>query len=121
PCKHLAGRRMFQMMHDKHAARVQAGKFCTLYPPTEECALRMLRRLEADLAGVSGPFVLTDRRFGTSECVSYRYGGFRSRARVNSDGAEVHFMVGPDGTEIEDERRPEFRLPAGMSDPFRQE
>jgi len=121
PFKHLAGRRMFLLMHDKHAARVQAGKFCTLYPPTEESALRVLHRLEGELAGVSGPYVLTDRRFGASECVSYRYGGFRSRARVNGDGMEAHFMTGPDGTEIEDERRPEFRLPAGLTDPFRQE
>jgi hypothetical protein len=117
--KHLAGRRMFVLMHDKHAARVQAGKFCTLYPPTQQCALELMQRLSRELSGVSGPFVLTDRRVGTSECVSYRYGGFRSRARVNSDGMQVHFLVGPDGTEVEDERRPEFRLPAGLSDPFR--
>lgn len=118
--KHLAGRRAFQLMHDKHAARVQAGKFCTIYPPTQQCALELMRRLEHELRGVSGPFVLTDRRFGSSECVSYRYGGFRSRARVNSDGMQVHFLIGPDGEEIEDERRPEFRLPAGMFDPFRE-
>jgi tRNA A-37 threonylcarbamoyl transferase component Bud32 len=119
--KHLAGRRMFVLMHDKHAARVQAGKFCALYPPTQQCALELMQRLSRELSGVSGPFVLTDRRFGTSECVSYRYGGFRSRARVNSDGMQVHFLVGPDGTEIEDERRPEFHLPAGLSDPFREQ
>ena len=121
PFKHLAGRRMFLLMHDKHAVRVQAGKFCTLYPSTQECALQLLRRLEATLSGVSGPFVLTDRRFGASECVSYRYGAFRARARVDTDGVEVHVLVGPDGTEIEDERQPEFRLPPGISDPFRQE
>ena len=80
-----------------------------------------MRRLAAELSGISGPYVLTDRRFGTSECVSYRYGGFRSRTRLDGDGAEVHYLIGPDGTEIEDERRPEFRLPAGLSDPFRQE
>jgi serine/threonine protein kinase len=121
PFKHLAGHRMFLLMHDKHAARVQSGKFCTLYPPTDECALRMLRRLTADLAGVSGPFVLTDRRFGASECVSYRYGAFRARTRVDAEGTRLHTMLGPDGQEIDDERLPEFRLPPGMPDPFRQE
>jgi tRNA A-37 threonylcarbamoyl transferase component Bud32 len=121
PFKHLAGRRMFLWMHDKHAVRVQAGKFCTLYPPTEHCALQMLRRLEADLSGISGPFVLTDRRFGMSECVSYRYGAFRNRTRVDAEGVEVHTMLGPDGQEMEDQRSPEFLLPPGVSDPFLKE
>ena len=84
--KHLAGRDTFLMMHGRHAARVQSGKFCALYPPTEQCAGLMLRRLAEELAGISGPYVLTDRRFGASECVSYRYGAFRNRKRVAADG-----------------------------------
>ncbi|MBW8792378.1 MAG: class III lanthionine synthetase LanKC [Streptomyces sp.] len=116
--KHLAGRRMFLLAHDKHAARVQSGKFCTLYPPTQECAWLVLRRLEKDLAGIRGPFVLTDRRFGASECVSYRYGAFRGRMRVDADGTRVDTIVGVDGRVIDDERRPQFQLPEGISDPF---
>jgi hypothetical protein len=98
--------------------RVQSGKFCTLYPKTEEYAWSILRRLETDLSGIRGPFVLTDRRFGASECVSYRYGAFRNRTRVDADGTQVHTMAGPDG-EIDDKRRPEFYLPPGVNDPFR--
>jgi hypothetical protein len=120
PFKHLAGRETFLMAHDKHANRVQSGKFCTLYPPTEKCALRMLRRLAEDLSGVSGPLVLSDRRFGASECVSYRYGAFRGRTRVDAEGAQVYTMLGPDGREIDDERRPVFHLPPGVADPFRE-
>lgn len=121
PFKHLIGHSAFLLLHDKHGARVQAGKFCTLYPPTQQCALQALQRLEADLSGISGPFVLTDRRFGMSECVSYRYGAFRGRTRVEADGTQLETMIGPDGHEIVDERVPEFRLPPGISDPFRQE
>ena len=120
PFKHLAGHRTFLLAHDKHANRVQSGKFCTLYPPTEECALRLLRRLSEDLAGISGPFVLSDRRFGESECVSYRYGAFRGSVRVDAEGNQIHTMAGADGRDIDDERRPEFHLPPGVSDPFRQ-
>jgi hypothetical protein len=120
PFKHLAGHRMFLLAHDKHAARVQSGKFCTLYPPTEECAHRMLARLATDLSGVGGPYVLTDRRYGASECVSYRYGAFRGRTRVDAEGNHVHTMIGPDGVEIDDDRRPVFHLPPGVTDPFRQ-
>ena len=120
PFKHLAGRRTFLLVHDKHGTRVQAGKFCALYPPTEQCALLILRRLEAELSGISGPFVLTDRRFGASECVSYRYGAFRGRTRVDAEGHQVPTMTGPDGHQIDDERLPKFHLPPGVSDPFRQ-
>lgn len=120
PFKHLAGRRMFLLAHGKHAARMQSGKFCTLYPPTEQDALRLMERLAAELSGVGGPFVLTDRRFQDSECVSYRYGAFRGRTRVTAEGTRVDIMVGPDGEEVDDERRPAFHLPPGVDDPFRQ-
>ncbi|MEV5754596.1 class III lanthionine synthetase LanKC [Actinoallomurus sp. NPDC052308] len=120
PFKHLAGREMFLHAHGKHANRVQSGKFCTLYPPTEDRALRILRRLAEDLSGISGPFVLSDRRFGASECVSYRYGAFRGRVRVDAEGERVPVMLGPDGREIDDERGPAFHLPPGVVDPFRQ-
>ncbi len=119
--KHLAGRRTFLLMHGKHAHRVQAGKFCALYPPTEQDALLLLRRLEAELSGIDGPFVLTDRRFGASACVSYRYGAFHSRTRTDADGHRVHSMSGTDGQDIDDQRLPKFHLPPGVSDPFRQE
>jgi len=120
PFKHLAGRRTFLLLHGKHGTRVQAGKFCALYPPTERRARAILHRLEAELAGISGPYVLTDRRFGASECVSYRYGAFRGRVRVDAEGHQVPTMIGPDGVEIDDERAPRFQLPAGVSDPFRE-
>lgn len=111
PFKHLAGRQMFLFAHDKHAARVQSGKFCTLYPRDEEQCRTMLLRLADDLSGIDGPYVLTDRRFGESECVSYRYGAFRGRTRLDADGMRVDTMIGPDGQEIDDERRPRFWLP----------
>ncbi|MGW4111181.1 class III lanthionine synthetase LanKC [Actinosynnema sp. NPDC004786] len=119
PFKHLAGRAIFLQAHAKHADRVQSGKFCTLYPPDEAGASAVLERLAADLAGVGGPLVLTDRRFGDSGCVSYRYGAFRARARVEADGTRVPTLTGPDGREVDDERRPSFHLPAGIEDPFR--
>jgi serine/threonine protein kinase len=119
--KHLAGRRTFLLMHGKHGTRVQAGKFCALYPQAQQDALAIMQRLETDLSGISGPYVLTDRRFGASESVSYRYGAFRGRTRIDGDGYQVHTMLGPDGQEIDDERKPQFHLPPGMSDPFRDE
>lgn len=117
--KHLAGRGVFLRAHDKHANRVQSGKFCTLYPPTEQSAEWLLRRLAEELSGISGPYVLSDRRYGESECVSYRYGAFRGRMRVDAEGASVPTMLDAEGREIDDDRRPEFHLPPGVTDPFR--
>lgn len=116
--KHLTGRQYFLLMHDKHGNRVQSGKFCALYPSTPQLAHALLERLERELSGVAGPYVLTDRRFGSSHCVSYRYGAFRPRYRLRPDGTRVPTLLAVDGTEVPDERRPEFLLPAGVADPF---
>lgn len=116
--KHLAGQRYFLAMHHKHAGRVQSGKFCALYPSTPRLAGEVMQALERDLAGVAGPYVLTDRRFGSSRCVSYRYGAFLDRSRLEPDGSRTAVLVTADGRETLDERRPAFRLPDGIADPF---
>ncbi|RDI68003.1 class III lanthionine synthetase LanKC [Nocardia pseudobrasiliensis] len=116
--KHLTGRQYFLWMHGKHGSRVQSGKFCALYPPTPQLAYALLERLERELSGIAGPYVLTDRRFGSSQCVSYRYGAFRARSRLRPDGTRIPTMLALDGAEVPDERRPGFLLPAGIADPF---
>lgn len=118
PFKHLRGERFFLWMHGKHADRVQSGKFITLYPPAPELAHDMLVSLERQLAGFDGPYILTDRRFGSSTCVSYRYGAFLEANRLQSDGTCVPVISDVDGRQIEDERRPAFVLPQGITDPF---
>ncbi len=118
PFKHLTGRRFFLWLHSKHGSRVQSGKFCTLYPPTPQVAHEVLERLGRDLAGVAGPYVLTDRRYGDSQCVSYRYGAFRARHDLQADGTERPTMLSLSGAEVPDERRAEFLLPEGVQDPF---
>jgi hypothetical protein len=50
--------------------------------------------------------------------VSYRYGAFRSRHRLEADGTRTPIILAPDGTDVTDERGPEFRLPTGVIDPF---
>jgi len=121
PFKHLAGHLTFLALHGKHGTREQAGKFCALYPPDLPTTWQLLRRLEAALSGVSGPYVLTDRRFGSSECVSYRYGAFRGRHRIDAEGNRIPVLIGPTGEELDDQRKPVFHLPPGVSDPFRPE
>lgn len=50
---------------------MQAGKFCAAYPGDAERARRLMERLERDLAGEVGVFVLTDRRYGDSNVVHF--------------------------------------------------
>ncbi len=87
-------------------------------PADPELARRVLERLAGELSGIAGPYVLTDRRFGESECVSYRYGAFLRQSRPAADGTRILTLPGPDGLPIDDDRGPVFRLPPGIVDPF---
>lgn len=118
PFKHLRSRQVFLWIHHKHGPRQQAGKFCAIYPADPAAAERLMTALAAALAGERGPYVLTDRRFGSSQVVSYRYGGFTPRSRVQPDGTRLPLLVAPDGTEVVDQRLPRFHLPEWVSDPF---
>lgn len=118
PFKHIAAERFFLTLHEKHGSRVSSGKFCAAYPPDQEAARELLVRLETALADLDGPYVLTDRRFGSSRCVSYRYGAFVGTHTVLHDGTKRLTMRGSDGRQIPDERRPMFLLPPGVLDPF---
>src|SRR5207249_2000308 len=86
PFKHLSCSRFFLLTGHKHAARQQAGKFIAAYPPDQATARRLLQALAEALADREGPFVLTDRRYGRSSVVHYRYGAFVPRQRVRADG-----------------------------------
>jgi tRNA A-37 threonylcarbamoyl transferase component Bud32 len=118
PFKHVATDWIFLWLHHKHGPRTQSGKFCTLYPGGERAARSVMEALSAALPGESGPYVLTDRRFGSSGVVSYRYGAFSKRSRVEPDGSRVPVLTGPDGAEVADDRQPRFVLPPGVADPF---
>ena len=116
--KHLRSQRGFLWLHHKHGPRHQSGKFCAAYPADHHAAGRLMTALESALTGERGPYVLTDRRFGSSSVVSYRYGAFTPRHQLRPDGTRSPILTAPDGTEVTDERLPRFHLPAGITDPF---
>ena len=116
--KHISGESFFLLIHSKHGSRAQSGKFCAIYPPTTELAHDLLIRLDKELAGFAGPYIRSDRRFGSSSCVSYRYGSFRDRFQLQADGTRRFTLLDMAGREIPDERRAEFVLPPGVADPF---
>ncbi|MFJ9631676.1 class III lanthionine synthetase LanKC [Streptomyces sp. NPDC101175] len=118
PFKHLAARMFFLALHHKHAHRAQAGKFCAIYPPDTETARRLLGLLRDALRDEDGPYILSDRRFGDSKTVHYRYGAFGARSRLLPDGTRQGLVRDASGRDVPDERRPFFVLPAGITDPF---
>ncbi|MFY4722289.1 class III lanthionine synthetase LanKC [Streptomyces sp. LaBMicrA B280] len=116
--KHLANQLFFETVHHKHAARSQAGKFCALYPPDTDTARRLLDRLARELKDEVGPYVLSDRRYGDTGVVYYRYGAFLNRTVVQLDGTRVHVLRDGRGEDVPDIRSAQFVLPAGIEDPF---
>ncbi|MEW1648879.1 class III lanthionine synthetase LanKC [Streptomyces sp. NPDC091219] len=118
PFKHLSARTFFLVVHHKHAHRAQAGKFCAVYPPDTDTARRLLGLLSDALRDEDGPYILSDRRFGDSKTVHYRYGAFGPRSRLLPDGTRQGLVRDASGRDVPDERRPFFVLPAGITDPF---
>ncbi|MEV7117576.1 class III lanthionine synthetase LanKC [Kitasatospora griseola] len=116
--KHLANRLFFETMHHKHAARSQAGKFCAIYPPDADSARRLLDRLSVELKDEVGPYVLSDRRYGDTGVVYYRYGAYLTRTLTQLDGTRLHLIRDGHGNDVPDVRSAQFVLPAGIEDPF---
>ncbi|MFJ9560558.1 class III lanthionine synthetase LanKC [Streptomyces fuscichromogenes] len=118
PFKHMSSWFFYQWMHHKHASRPQGGKFTALYPKDVAQARHLMERLAAELGAEEGPDILTDRRFGRSRVVHYRYGAFVFRHRIQADGTRTPLMRDAAGRLVDDRRGIGFRLPEGMADPF---
>jgi hypothetical protein len=116
--KHIRGRLFFLAVHHKHGPRQQAGKFCAAYPRNEATARRLMDRLAVALRDAEGPYVLTDRRYGESHVVHYRWGAFMRRGRRRPDGRQDWLVRDGFGHDVVDERGPAFSLPNGITDPF---
>ncbi|MFF6981382.1 class III lanthionine synthetase LanKC [Streptomyces sp. NPDC008343] len=116
--KHLSAQLFFEAFHHKHAARSQAGKFCAVYPPDTETARRVMDRLAIELKDEVGPYVLTDRRYGDTGVVHYRYGSYVQRSVLQLDGTAVPLVRDGHGNDVPDVRGAQFVLPAGIEDPF---
>jgi serine/threonine protein kinase len=108
-------------LNSKLWPRESAGKFITVYPSTVPEFLTLGEELAEALRSCDGPYILSDRRWPSSRCVFYRYGGFRDRSQVCADGSRRQLISSADGTVIPDLRKPYFHLPQGIADPCQQE
>lgn len=99
----------------------QIGKFITVYPATDEQALRLAAALHEATRGLRGPRVPSDRPLAEASLVHYRYGGFESLHLQTPVGAVLPALRDPSGALVQDRRGPSYDPPAWVADadPFR--
>jgi Protein kinase domain len=95
----------------------QIGKVITVYPRSEDEAVRLAERLHKLTRHFGGPAIPFDLRFSGSSNVYYRFGAFKQIQVEQPDGRRALVMRFPDGTLAPDLR--EQPVPDGMRDPFR--
>lgn len=94
----------------------QIGKFITIYPSTEEQAVKLaekLHKLTRDFTSVNVPF---DEQYLPESSVFYRYGAFSKIEITNENGAKFLAIQNPAGEFIPDDRL--NAIPEWLTDPF---
>src|SRR5437660_223835 len=86
PYKHLRSRLLHLICNAKYAPRASSGKLMALYPDTEERLRRALDDLSARLKGFTGPYILSDLRWGDGPLYT-RFGGFVEQYCSSDTGA----------------------------------
>jgi tRNA A-37 threonylcarbamoyl transferase component Bud32 len=96
----------------------QVGKFITIYPNSDEQAVRLAVALDAATRGMRAPSVLSDRPLSPGSLVHYRYGTFRKQHMHTKLGLIVSAFEGPDGNLVKDHRVHFYVPPDWAQDPF---
>lgn len=107
---------LFFLRNAKYAPRGASGKLVTIYPVDEQHLEVVLTELGARLEGVSGPYILSDLRWGSGPLYA-RYGGFLERYCIDGDGELVLAIEDADGRLIPDRRGPTFQVPPWLTLP----
>jgi hypothetical protein len=100
-----------------NASRESAGKFITIYPADDETCGALAAELDARLAGIHGPVVLSDLPYRPASLVSCRYGAFTAMYTLSAVGDVRPAIRTPDGALVEDRRRAWFECPPWTSPP----
>lgn len=109
---------MLNFVNSKQNNRGASGKFITIYPLNDRQFKELLQALYTATQDMEGPYILSDKRYDTSQVIFYRYGGIQSRSTVNVFGEKQWVLRNPDGQLIPDQRAPFFQLPPWVEDPF---
>ncbi len=116
--KFLRSSRAHRLTNLKYATRGASAKLAALYPENETRLAELLSGLSPKLAGLAGPYVLGDLRFGEGP-LYLRYGAFLDQwAAAEDDGEPTLVIERPDATFEPDRREPVFRVPEWVSPPL---
>ncbi|MEV5507721.1 class III lanthionine synthetase LanKC [Streptomyces orinoci] len=108
--KFLRSRTLAALADAKRAPRSASGKLITIYPADNDQLEQALTELSRRLAGVPGPYILSDLRWRDGP-LYLRYGAFRPHYCFGPDGSYVPALPGPDGAPVPDLRGTVFRVP----------
>ncbi|MCX4767988.1 class III lanthionine synthetase LanKC [Streptomyces sp. NBC_01275] len=108
--KFLRSPALVQTQNAKYASRGSSGKFMTLYPVDEPELERCLTDLDEALAGLRGPYILSDLRWRNGP-LYLRYGGFTEQFCRSESGELVLALREPSGRLRPDVRRAVFEVP----------
>lgn len=90
--------RILNELNSGHMGETQAGKFITVYPPTNEASVEIAGLLAKATRGFRGPRVMTDLKLG--DIVYSRYGGFRPLVQRNERGDIKRMIDDPETGEL---------------------
>jgi hypothetical protein len=102
------------MQNSKAAFRGSSGKLVTIYPLDEGQFELVLNELNEILAGVKGPYILSDLRYGEGP-LFIRYGGFTPQYCLTESGERVAAIEDGEGRLVPDVRGATFSLPSWVS------
>ncbi|MDX3078080.1 class IV lanthionine synthetase LanL [Streptomyces sp. MI02-7b] len=118
PFKHLPDEDSVRRDLGRSVDRATSGKFITAYPASGSFR-EAVQALHEATVGLSGPRILSDRRFHSESLVHYRYGRFTvTRTLADAGGGYEEVLVAPDGSLVPDPRHAWFEPPWWAADPF---
>lgn len=108
--KFLRSRAAMLATNSKEANRGSSGKLITIYPEDEGTLSTILPELSHLLAGLPGPYILSDLRYGSGP-LYVRYGAFVEQYCPDENGEPALALSGRDGALVPDRRGPVFTVP----------
>ncbi|HTZ22791.1 MAG TPA: class III lanthionine synthetase LanKC [Streptosporangiaceae bacterium] len=100
----------------KYAPRGSSGKLVAIYPADDSSCERILAELDRLIGGASGPYILSDLRYGGGP-LYVRYGAFTEQHCRNAEGELVPAMTDASGELVPDLRQPFFSVPPWVALP----
>ncbi|MEV8376047.1 class III lanthionine synthetase LanKC [Kribbella sp. NPDC056861] len=114
--KFLRSKPVAVMLNSKSAARGSSGKLVTIYPTDEAQFELVLKELDTLLAGIRGPYILSDLRYADGP-LFVRYGAFVTRYCLSDSGERVYALADAEGRLVPDVRGPTFSIPSWVTLP----